>query len=269
MRGLKEIWAQDINLKSIWQDSPGQRVPEPCYILPTDPDLLPRPAALADAAGAVTRDPDFPGSAWPGICAINNGENLMNKAARQVLVKAVACAALLLVCFITGCAWTDNFTSDPFTGGSHVTQSTLLNIPLPEGWQLYPSHSYSTTMPGGQREGLETYRSSVSPPAAAAAFFNTLSQHGWQLRLSLQKADRSVYLYQKQDAFAVLCFRRQGMLTILEAWTGNALPDGASIYVDGPIAEDPIPSLQGENFGPAGQEQEVESWGGTLQEREL
>lgn len=177
-----------------------------------------------------------------------------------------------LVIFMSGCTQLgiDNpFDKDPLTGGVDASTSRLLGVKIPAGLQVYPSHGYVETTPAGARQGLETYRGNIDGAAASLNLFNTLRQHGWELRLSLRKGDRSLALYQRDNDFAVIAFHRQGMLTIMEIWAGQKLPDGSipgsqESYEN----EESTVSLPGEEYGPIEEEKEdaprqgtVEQWG--------
>lgn len=61
----------------------------------------------------------------------------------------------------------------------------------------------------------------VDASQAAQSLFAAMQGQGWQLRLSLRKGDRAVYVYEKGATLAVLTFRRQTVMTILEIWSGN------------------------------------------------
>lgn len=186
----------------------------------------------------------------------------------------------VLVFFVSGCAQLgiDNpFANDPLTGGVDASTSRLLGVKIPAGLQVYPSHGYVETTPAGVRQGLETYRGNIDGTAAALNLFNTLQQHGWELRMSLRKGDRSLALYQRDNDFAVVTFHRQGMLTILEIWAGPKLPDGSILgYQKSHENEESGISMPGEEYGPLEEEKgdaprqgTVEQWGGKLEEREL
>lgn len=204
---------------------------------------------------------------------------------RRQLVTSIlalfACAVLLSGCASMGLE--NPFASDPFTGGVDTTTSALLNVPLPAGLQRYPSHGYSATTSGGAREGLEVLRGNVNAGACAMELFSALKSHGWQLRLALHKDGHMLEVYEKGTEMAVLTFRSQAMLTILEIWLGERLPDGATLEM--PL-EDPGVSgggaeLAGEEYGPLNEAEEssgggsapaprpgtVEQWG--VEERAL
>lgn len=174
---------------------------------------------------------------------------------------------VFLVLLLAGCA-DFAYNNDPLTGGIDSQSSSLAGIPMPAGWQFYPSHSYAE--PGNAAQGLETWRSSMDPQAAAMSFFNTLSQGAWQLRLFLRKSDRILCLYQKDGEYLVLSFRKQGMLTILEIWAGTALPDGSLPVTQSALPADPLPEIVGEEF-PAGTDPlpQVEEWGNSQVEEKI
>lgn len=174
------------------------------------------------------------------------------------------------------------FPNDPLTGGVDAKSSALLGIPIPSGLQRYPSHGFIATGASGGREGLETFRGYIDGKAASLNLFNTLRQHGWELKLSLRKGDRSVTLYQRDKEFAIITFHRQGMLTILEIWVAPELPPGSVLSyqngngTNGIEGEESDISLPGEEYGPLDEKESrpargaVEQWGGSkLEEREL
>lgn len=144
------------------------------------------------------------------------------------------------------------FSNDPLTGGADVTSSQLLNVPLPSGMQRYASHGYMNYGADGEREGLETLRGNVDASQAAQSMFTVLQSQGWQLRLSQRKGDRSLYVYDKGNSLAVLAFRRQTVLTILEIWVGSRLPDGSALSLPG--GSDSGAELSGEEYAPLGNE---------------
>lgn len=165
----------------------------------------------------------------------------------------VTLALGLLFASATGCASLgvgSPFANDPLTGGAAAGASQLLDVPLPMGMERYASHGYLTYGADGGREGLETLRGNVDASQAAQSLFTALQGQGWQLRLSLRKGDRAVYVYEKGTALAVLAFRRQTVMTILEIWSGNRLPDGASLSLPG--SESPTSELPGEEYAPLG-----------------
>lgn len=175
---------------------------------------------------------------------------------------------LSLLTLFAGCSTFQNpFTRDPFTGGKNVSRSSLLDITLPPGFQLYPSHS-KVVIP--EVEGMETYRGYTGESEAAYSVFESLKASGWQLRLSLRTDGRAVYLYQNDSSSVILVFRKQGMLTIMEIWKGNKLPDNSVIEQ---MTQHNLPSVEsgmfGEEFGPEDETTSVYEWGQNLEERNL
>ncbi|MDR2745004.1 MAG: hypothetical protein LBB66_07430, partial [Desulfovibrio sp.] len=112
------------------------------------------------------------------------------------------------------------FPGDPFTGGSEAATSRLLDIPLPSGMERYPSHGYQTHGAHGGHEGLESLRGNIDLSGAIQRLHAALTLQGWQLRISLRKGDRAVQIYDRGNALALLNFRRQAVMTILEIWVG-------------------------------------------------
>ena len=185
---------------------------------------------------------------------------------RRQLVTSIL-AFFASVALLSGCAsmgLENPFASDPFTGGVDTTTRALLKVPLPAGLQRYPSHGFSGTTSGGGRQGLEVLRGNVNAGACAMEIFSALKSHGWQLRLALHKEDHMLQVYEKGPEMAVLTFRSQAVLTILEIWLGERLSDGATLEM--PL-EDPGVSgggaeLPGEEYGPLNEAGES-SGGGT------
>lgn len=189
---------------------------------------------------------------------------------------------LLLPLFLslaTGCTFAGigPYANDPFTGGVNASISTLLNVPLPAGMQRYPSHGFTTSSTSGGKQGLETFRGRVEEEHLISTMFNSLKASGWNLRLSLHKGDRAISLYQKANEYAILSFRRQGLLVIMEIWLGASLPNGASLpeaHEYSSVQSAPETNIVGEEYGPLEQNSDngaIERWGGnsTLEERDL
>lgn len=191
-------------------------------------------------------------------------------------------AFLVCALLITSCSWIgldSPYKNDPFTGGENASYSSLLDIKLPAGLQLYSAHGFINKDSSGGKEGLEIYRGNISPALAAADLFNQLHKNGWELRLSLRKGPRSAALYQKSGRLAILTTRSQGMLIILDIWAGSRLPDGASLSFEQGGREEPedegesYVELPGEEYGPLDvrktPETKAEKWGSAIEEREL
>lgn len=171
---------------------------------------------------------------------------------------------LLLACIaLCGCVIPGQsaYVNDPFTGGVDSSTSRLLNISMPGGLQLYPSHS---RLGGGARiEGLETWRGHVDESVCARQLYDRLVQAGWQMRMSQTAGSRAIYVFEKNDTMAAITFQAQGMLTILHIWGGARLGDGAAFMKS--HENEPLVSLPGEEYAPAtGTE---ERWG--VEEKEL
>ena len=148
---------------------------------------------------------------------------------RRPLVILVLLAVLAT---IQGCAsigLENPFSSDPLTGGTDAPTSQLLGVPAPAGMQRYASHGFQSFGPGGGRQGLEVLRGQVNTGFAAQIMYSGLQAQGWQLRLALRKGARAVYVYDRGAAMAVLTFESQALLTIMNIWTGDRLPDGAPL----------------------------------------
>lgn len=185
---------------------------------------------------------------------------------------------ILLLALLCGCSSLGidyPFRNDPITGGVDTQTSSLLNIPIPAGFQRYPSHGFISSSATGAREGLEVFRGNVNPSSAALSLFDSLHNLGWQLCLSLRKGKKMLYLYQRQQDFIIISFYQQGMLTILEIWSGEKLPDGSTLspLSEPSINEEPHSSIAGEEYEPLNpsnpSEGKVETWGNNIEEREL
>ena len=205
---------------------------------------------------------------------------------RRQLVISILALTLGALGLLSGCAslgLENPFDNDPLTGGVDTATSSLLNVPLPAGLQRYGSHGYTAANAAGAREGLEILRGHVNAGAAAMEIFSALKSHGWQLRLALHKESHMLQVYEKGTEMAVLTFRSQAMLTIIEIWVGQRLPDGAALEmpVQPEEAAESGVELTGEEYGPlddSGSSEEnsgasapapgtVEQWG--VEERSL
>ncbi|MDR2573305.1 MAG: hypothetical protein LBC94_02980 [Desulfovibrio sp.] len=152
------------------------------------------------------------------------------------------------------------FPDDPLTGGSEAATSRLLDIPLPPGLERYSTHGYQTYGAYGGREGLEILRGNIDMTRIAQSLHASLAAQGWQLRLFLRKGDKSSHIYERGGALALLHFRRQTLMTVLEIWTGGRLPDGSMpSFADGRDGQAP-PESGGAHVPLPGT---VEQWGET------
>lgn len=179
---------------------------------------------------------------------------------------AAFCALSLFLCACSG--FNSFYNRDPLTGGVNVVHSATLGVPIPPGMQFYPSHSSRDT--GSGDSSLETYRGALSPATAALNTHNNLKRDGWQLRLASRTGDRWLDVYAKGDRLAIVALRRQGMLTIMELWTGQGLPDGAELILDAPAsaidrADENCPADEEAGAIEENDSPEVETWG--LEER--
>lgn len=139
---------------------------------------------------------------------------------------------LSLLATLPGCAsigLENPFSNDPLTGGTDTTTSLLLGVPTPAGMQRYGSHGFQDFGPGGGRQGLEVLRGQVDTGFAAQIMYSGLQGQGWQLRMALRKGARAVYVYDRGATMAVLTFESQTMLTVLNIWVADRLPDGAPL----------------------------------------
>ena len=172
---------------------------------------------------------------------------------RRPLVILVLLAVLAT---IQGCAsmgLENPFSNDPFTGGTDAPTSQLLGVAAPAGMQRYASHGFQSFGPGGGRQGLEVLRGQVNTAFAAQIMYSGLQSQGWQLRLALRKGTRAVYVYDRGAAMAVLTFESQALLTIMNIWTGDRLPDGAPLPMqDAADAAAAPPAGDSGGFGDSG-----------------
>ncbi|OXS28172.1 MAG: hypothetical protein BCS36_02870 [Desulfovibrio sp. MES5] len=144
----------------------------------------------------------------------------------------VIIALLSLLATLPGCAsigLENPFSNDPLTGGTDTTTSLLLGVPTPAGMQRYGSHGFQDFGPGGGRQGLEVLRGKIDTGFAAQIMYSGLQGQGWQLRLALRKGARAVYVYDRGSTMAVLTFESQTLLTVLNIWVADRLPDGAPL----------------------------------------
>ncbi|MFT4300311.1 MAG: hypothetical protein QM579_01010 [Desulfovibrio sp.] len=144
----------------------------------------------------------------------------------------VILALLSLLATLPGCAsigLENPFSNDPLTGGTDTTTSLLLGVPTPAGMQRYGSHGFQDFGPGGGRQGMEVLRGQVDTGFAAQIMYSGLQGQGWQLRMALRKGARAVYVYDRGATMAVLTFESQTMLTVLNIWVADRLPDGAAL----------------------------------------
>ncbi|MDY0259171.1 MAG: hypothetical protein RBR41_05835 [Desulfovibrio sp.] len=158
----------------------------------------------------------------------------------------VIIALLALLATLSGCAsigLENPFSNDPLTGGTDTTTSLLLGVPTPAGMQRYGSHGFQDFGPGGGRQGLEVLRGKVDTGFAAQIMYSGLQSQGWQLRLALRKGARAVYVYDRGSTMAVLSFDSQTLLTVLNIWVADRLPDGSPL---------PMQDAAGSSGGPSG-----------------
>lgn len=119
------------------------------------------------------------------------------------------------------------YSRDPLTGGEDTSTSQLLQVKLPAGMQRYSSHGRQEQGSAGT-QGLEVLRGSGNMNQAIQFMYTVMSAKGWKLRLNSQVQDRAINVYWSTPRFAVLAFRKQGTMTILEIWVGTRLADGAT-----------------------------------------
>lgn len=191
------------------------------------------------------------------------------------------------------------YSRDPLTGGEDTSTSQLLQVKLPSGMQRYSSHGRQEQGASGL-QGLEVLRGSVNMNQAIQYMYTVMSAKGWKMRLNSQVNDRAINLYWSTPRFAVLAFRKQGTMTILEIWVGTRLADGATpVFAGsgsgerserarsgrGSQTDTSVGELPGEEYAPLGKGEQddsrtvyrgasggnVERWGSgsRIQERDL
>lgn len=87
-----------------------------------------------------------------------------------------------------GCA--DLGISNPFESTPTAASSQLLGISLPAGMELSTQHCARTTGSDGQPQGMETAYGQADRMQVAQSLFNNMQGAGWNVRMSLRKADR-------------------------------------------------------------------------------
>lgn len=136
-----------------------------------------------------------------------------------ILGAFLACAA--------GCA--DLGITNPFESSPTAVQSQLLGISLPAGMAISAQHSARTTGSDGQQQGMETAYGQTDRLRVAQDLCTAMQGAGWNLRLSLRKADRIMLTFENGNRIAVITLYPQAVYScVVELWVSEKLPDGAS-----------------------------------------
>lgn len=127
-----------------------------------------------------------------------------------------------------GCA--DLGISNPFESTPAATSSQLLGISLPAGMELSTQHCARTTGSDGQPQGMETAYGQADRMQVAQSLFNTMQGAGWNVRMSLRKADRIMLAFENGNRLAVISLYSQTVYScVAEIWVSEKLPDGSSL----------------------------------------
>ena len=121
-----------------------------------------------------------------------------------------------------GCA--DLGISNPFESTPTAASSQLLGISLPAGMELSTQHCARTTGSDGQPQGMETAYGQADRMQVAQSLFNNMQGSGWNLRMSLRKADRIMLAFENGNRLAVISLYSQTVYScVAEIWV-SVLP---------------------------------------------
>lgn len=127
-----------------------------------------------------------------------------------------------------GCA--DLGISNPFESSPTAASSQLLGISLPAGMELSAQHCARTTGSDGQPQGMETAYGQADRMQVAQSLFNNMQGAGWNLRMSLRKADRIMMAFENGNRLAVISLYSQTVYScVAEIWVSEKMPDGSSL----------------------------------------
>ena len=127
-----------------------------------------------------------------------------------------------------GCA--DLGISNPFESTPTAASSQLLGISLPAGMELSTQHCARTTGSDGQPQGMETAYGQADRMQVAQSLFNNMQGSGWNLRMSLRKADRIMLAFENGNRLAVISLYSQTVYScVAEIWVSEKLADGSSL----------------------------------------
>ncbi|MCI7508145.1 hypothetical protein [Desulfovibrio piger] len=127
-----------------------------------------------------------------------------------------------------GCA--DLGISNPFESTPTAASSQLLGISLPAGMELSTQHCARTTGSDGQPQGMETAYGQADRMQVAQSLFNNMQGSGWNLRMSLRKADRIMLAFENGNRLAVISLYSQTVYScVAEIWVSEKLADGSTL----------------------------------------
>ena len=127
-----------------------------------------------------------------------------------------------------GCA--DLGISNPFESTPTAASSQLFGISLPAGMELSTQHCARTTGSDGQPQGMETAYGQADRMQVAQSLFNNMQGSGWNLRMSLRKADRIMLAFENGNRLAVISLYSQTVYScVAEIWVSEKLADGSSL----------------------------------------
>ena len=127
-----------------------------------------------------------------------------------------------------GCA--DLGISNPFESTPTAASSQLLGISLPAGMELSTQHCARTTGSDGQPQGMETAYGQADRMQVAQSLFNNMQGAGWNVRMSLRKADRIMLAFENGNRLAVINIYPQTVYScVTEIWVSEKMADGSSL----------------------------------------
>ena len=128
----------------------------------------------------------------------------------------------------SGCA--DLGISNPFESTPTAASSQLLGISLPAGMELSTQHCARTTGSDGQPQGMETAYGQADRMQVAQSLFNNMQGAGWNVRMSLRKADRIMLAFENGNRLAVISLYSQTVYScVAEIWVSEKMADGSSL----------------------------------------
>lgn len=87
-----------------------------------------------------------------------------------------------------------------------------------------------TTGSDGQPQGMETAYGQADRMQVAQSLFNNMQGSGWNLRMSLRKADRIMLAFENGNRLAVISLYSQTVYScVAEIWVSEKLADGSSL----------------------------------------
>ena len=96
--------------------------------------------------------------------------------------------------------------------------------------ELSAQHCARTTGSDGQPQGMETAYGQADRMQVAQSLFSSMQGAGWNLRMSLRKADRIMLAFESGNRLAVISLSSQTVYScVAEIWVSEKLPDGSSL----------------------------------------